>query len=719
MFNKQLLRDLYGHHYKIQTSKEKSAPVSLKAEIFHSTSDAYRFINNLKASANYWLALYKSESLTNSVFNNEAELKQNLAELFCRGKLQAYKIDIPGPSSKDTEKRTITTGNKDRHTFTPASSLLISNPKEVIQFTDKKESAKYLNEISVDEGSLQQLVDELELTKSDQNGELFELVADELASGALVIFLDKYTTPPTSTGEDDSTVHGDKDASKVDTPECTFDLMTVECSHFGKGRTYKLDVIKDKPNLNGAEKALQVIAKPGDPDEITVTYSGSCANSSKECPAISISSDTLNGTFTDNPYKFKALPLENKREPGDFMDFLKYYLVPDLSGLDYQVYNIEKSGCNGNEGNIAKVHAFPTFKWDGNVSLGYEQPDATNDDGKDFGKKNKESSWKLSANINGNVGEKNWAFETSDKNEADRYFPSIQNSIRGLVYKLDDFYRKADSKKGLVRFNITWPSISLGGNIELKESSDNFDVDIGGEVYLNFAPLFKADVKMDLLEWLLLFTSPLGPFLQEIKTKAASDGIGTKKLNAKAVIAIDLILSGEASTTLNWKKSANDKWLTTQGDKVSEATAGVTIGLEAKIKAEAKIFYVKITFGAELHIKGANNASQGIGIFFTIFATTEKDKPAIGGKIEFTGAAIYYTYYSEIGSEELQSDQADANNTRTRGSGSKVASKKSNKETKAKENKMEKLTEVFPADYWPKNTPAKASSPSPITDIDT
>lgn len=708
MFNKQLVRDHYGQYYKIQTNRDKSAPSALKPEPFYSASQAYRFINNLVVSANYWKAIYNQQSQYNTTARNEIELRNNIAELFAKGSLKAYRVEAPSSTEKPPQKRTLTNGSKDKHIFTSASTLLISNPKEVMSFASKKEAAEFVSGLSPDRVSLQNLVEELELpktTQDDEFGELVDLVATGLASGEIIVLLDKYTTPPPSSGNDDgAAMQGDKDASKgPDKPECTFDVMTVECSHFSKGRSYKLDVIKDKPNLNGYDKALQVIAKPGDPDKITVTYSGSCANGSKQCPSIKISSDTLNGTFTDNPYKFDALPLEDEREPGDFIDFLKYYLVPDLSGLKYQVYTIEKSGCNGNEGNIGKVHAFPTFKWDGSVSLGYQQPDATNNDGKEFGKKKKKSEWKLAVKLDGNVGKKNWSFEKNSSDEADRFLPEIQNSIRGLVYKLDDYYRKASEGKGLVKFTVDWPSISIGGNIELLENKQDFNVDIGGEVYINMSPLLKADVRMDLLEWLLLFTTPLGPFLQKIKTKAADDGIGTDNVNAKAVIAIELILTGDASTTLNWKKAAHEKWLDTSGDKTGEAKAGVTIGLEAKVRAEAKIFYVKITMGAELHVKGANNASEGIGVFLSLFATTEKDKPAIGGKVNFTGAAIYYTYYAEIGSDEVVSEQEKQQLNRRRGS-NQFASKEAQKETKAKENRMEKLTEIFKADEWPKSS---------------
>ena len=708
MLIRQLVKDRFGQHYKIHTSKEAPVQVRVKPEQFHSDLQASRFIDNLIVPVGFWKNLYYTASLTEKPVRNDANITARVAALFSSGKIKAYKIDIHSHTDHPPSKRTITDGKKNRHIFIPASALLVSKSSDVITFNNKSEAHKYLAKLSPDKTTLQTMVHELKLprpSKNDDHNELMEIVASGMASGDIFVFLDQYTTPPASSGStDSSTSHGDKKASQgPETPNCTFDTMTVQCSH---GRSYMLDVIKDKPNLNGVDKALQVISKHGEPDEITVTYSGSCAYGSKECPAIKISSDTLNGTFTDKPYKFGALPLEKEREPGDLIDFLKYYLVPDLSGLDYQVYTIEKSGCSGSEGYTAKVHAFPSFKWEGSASLGYEQTDGTNNDGKKFGQKEKKSEFGLKLELKGNVGKKDWAYETSTKRDAERYMPGIQNTMRGLIYKLDD-YRKADNGKGLVRFSVTWPSIAIGGNIELLEDKNDFSGDIGGEVYLKLDPLIKADIRTDILEWLISFTA-IGPFLQKVKSKAA-DGVGSDNLNAKAVIAIDLVVTGEAAAELKWKKSASEKWLSTSGDKTLEAKAGVTFGLEAKVKAEAKIFYVKITMGAELHVKGAGNTSEGIGVFLALYATTEKDKPAVGGKVNFTGAAIYYTYYAEVGNEAVESDAYKKQNAQ-RGGNSNYG-RASNREHKLKEDRMMKLTEIFAADEWPKGDKGSTNLP--------
>ena len=257
-----------------------------------------------------------------------------------------------------------------------------------------------------------------------------------------------------------------------------------------------------------------------------------------------------------------------------------------------------------------------------------------------------------------------------------------------FVKRIDDIALNVDKNKGLVKFNLTWPSVSLGGDIELKENNNTHEVDIGGEISFKMDPLVKADVRTDLLEWLILAAGPYAVFLKKIKTKAAQ-GIGTKNINAKAVIAIELVIVGEVKASLKWSKSAQDKWLTTEGDKSGAAEAGVTVGLEAKIRVETKIFYVVITMGAELHVKGAASTTEGIGIFASLYATTEKNKPAFGGSVKFTGAAIYYTYYAEVGSEEVDSDEEkdQSGGRRNSKTGSKTKSK-------FKEDRMEKLIEI-------------------------
>jgi len=575
LINSQLVKDHFGQYYKIQTRKDKAAPDALEAEIFRSNSQAQRFINDLLAPQHFWSKIYYSEALIVKAALSEASLRNEIAELLQKGKIKAFKIDIPTLSEHPPEKRSVKDSNRNVHTFAPTTSLLISNPKEVKNFTTKAEAEKYLKEISPNRIELQNIVKELELPVS------IDLITTGLADGTIVVLVDRYSAPPSSSDLLDE-VQGDKDASKgPEVPPCTFDVMTIHCSHYPGDRSYILDVVKDSPNLNGHEKALQVIAKAGDPDLITIDYSGSCANNSEDCPSIKISSDALSGTFTDSPYEFEALPLDNSKEINTFSDFLKYCLVPDISGLDYQIYTVEKSGCKGNDGQIAKIHAFPTFKWEASVNFGYIQKDGTNE--KNDTNASERGDWLLDAKITGNIGTKTYEFSSKDKTKTDEYFPGLKNKITKFIEDIDEMGVKTNN---------------LGQNISssIGLETEDFDVDIGGEISLSMNPLVKADIRTDILDWIILSSGPQGKFLLKIKNK--------------------IILEGKAEALLKWTKTAHETWLSTKGEKSGEATLGLFLGLEARAKATIDMIYVKVTLGLEVHAKGntGKGSAEGIGV---------------------------------------------------------------------------------------------------------
>jgi len=246
LINSQLVKDHFGQHYKIQTSKDKPAPEALTAELFRSNSQASQFINNLIVPVSFWGKIYNSEALVKKLLKNEIQLKNEIAELLQRGKVKAFKIDIPGYSDHPPEKRCVTDKSKNRHTFTKASTLLISSPKEVKTFNSEVEAKEYLSELSPDNDKLEELVKELELssTVADSEGKL-DLLATGLDSGEIIVIVDRFASPPTNDDkESDKTLHGDKDAgngpettsavvasTQKETCNCTINSLDVKCSH--------------------------------------------------------------------------------------------------------------------------------------------------------------------------------------------------------------------------------------------------------------------------------------------------------------------------------------------------------------------------------------------------------------------------------------------------------------------------------------------------------
>ena len=137
-------------------------------------------------------------------------------------------------------------------------------------------------------------------------------------------------------------------------------------------------------------------------------------------------------------------------------------------------------------------------------------------------------------------------------------------------------------------------------------------------------------------------------------TKQLKDKEGKAIFDAE--LYVKFIAEGSIAVKCEWKKEVDDSWLSLEGDKTASASAKITFKLEAVAKAKAEAFCVKISIGAEMHVAGAKSSAEGIGIETTLFATTEGNKPALGGNIRFTGMAIYFTSWAEAGIKTAESD---------------------------------------------------------------
>lgn len=708
-----VLKNRFGKHYKVQLPHEMNTQLNLKSEIFWNEVSTRQFVKDLTAPEGYWREIVAKTDTHSSSFTTQ-EIESKVSELMLGGKIKLYPVDIPDIVEHPPEKRVIKKQDAN-YRFASKSSLLISKPTEIKIFSNEKDAINFLREIGADDEELQTIASELNIelqsTASIDNSSARPAISKAMAAGDVVIIVDKTSSVPPS--QQSKTTDYDTNNQDVGlgphsgnkTPVCEISTLNIKCSH--GSRNYQLDVINSPNNLNGSEKVIQVLAKPGDPDKITIDFSGSCENGNNKCPSVKVYGDEVNKIFNTSPVIFDALPKNIDNKPDGFIDFLQYYLIPDLNGLDYQTYIVKSKGCSScNDRHEAKVHAFPTFKWGGNVNFGYIDKNSDN------------AALKLAANISGNVGEKNWAFETSSSKQIDKYFPELHEKVDNIVKRLGEFKSmsnpdaKAEKDKdtALIKFKVDWPNISLGGNIELKEAIGSNEVDIGGDINFGFNPLLKADVRTDILDWFITGVGgPFGEFLRRVKVKAAK-GVGTETINAKAIVALEVVVSGNLSATLKWEKNAKEKWISSKGDKTSEASASLNIGLEGKIQGETKIFRVKIVMGAELHLKGATSVSEGIGGTLTLFATTAENKPALGGSFKFTGAALYYTYYAEIGSAQIENNDTQET-TRRRGSSNArgAAAIEAQKDTKLKEDRLKKLHQFFDPQEWPKsdkrNTP--------------
>ncbi len=717
MLTNLTLSDNFGRLYRLLTPRDTRPHTALQAERFFSETQALRFLRQLTVPHGFWHHIQQRAALEFNPVSNENQLLKQLSQMLYRGRIQVYHVDEV--NSPATRSMAFTDESKTRYAIKPVSHLLIKREKEILHFSDEQEARTFIEESGLDEKQLNELIQENKLPRGKS---VTHTVAAALVSGELVVTVDRFShAPPLPTDSTDaSALHIDKYVPLgPERPDCTFDIMTVHCSHYSEGRKYKLDVLKDKPTLNGIDKAIQVIAKPGDPDVITVDYAGNCCCGNKDCPSIIIDSSTINGTFTDKPYKFEVLPGSASGKPDGFMDFLKKFAMPEISELDYAIYNIGKGGCNGSENINAKVLVFPTFKWEGSAGFGYSSKDVKQSTS---GTAEKKVVWDARLKINGNHSTSDWelAYEAGSEKPI---FPKLQSYLQGFFEQINKFC--STSKKSSDKPIDIESHVDIGGGVELKENSDDFGVDLVGSFGVNLNPLIKASITYDVLDGIInTISGGIVPFLKKIraeakKAKQAAEAIQKGAKKAKEVrdvikkgiegensrlhgdIAIDLKISGTAGTVLKWQKDLGKPWKTTSGDVVNEATARIELTLTGKAEAEADIFFVKASIGAMFIVADTKDSSKGIGVELKITATTEKEKPALSGNVTVTGAAIYYAYWAELGVKASDSDKLKQNKKKQ--PAGRLKKSKSSSTVKKNVKDITKWTEIFKGWTWPKD----------------
>ena len=182
-------------------------------------------------------------------------------------------------------------------------------------------------------------------------------------------------------------------------------------------------------------------------------------------------------------------------------------------------------------------------------------------------------------------------------------------------------------------------------------------------------------------------------------TKQLKDKEGKAIFDAE--LYVKFIAEGSIAAKCEWKKEVDDSWLSVEGDKTASASAKITFKLEAVAKAKAEAFCVKISIGAEMHVAGAKSSAEGIGIETTLFATTEDNKPALGGNIRFTGMAIYFTSWAEAGIKTAESD-----NDKVNSSGRDVVEEEAeaaSELTISEKKEYDKSQIIFKESTWPDN----------------
>ncbi len=639
------VKNQFGQHYKIQTSRERPVAPALIAEVFRSDLQANRFARSLITPLDFWLKIVKVEGRhINQGYSHNA-IMDEVAQLFKLNQLKAYKVSSPSPIDNAYKKCTITDTKKNNYLFIKTNDLLLTNPKEVKTFRTKNEAKKYIAELGSDSKQIQQIAQELGL-KESVNSDPLDVVADGLATGTFAIIVNQYSAPPLKEKEVEEGGHQDKDASKgpeeektpvlekEKPPECLYHSMTLTCRH---GRSVTLD--PSHPPKDGALERLQIVSSQnealninGTPifDILTVDadITDVCPNHQTNFITIGDSDATLiggqiNGKLAKFKSPSKALPIGN----GVF----KYLWLPNVEKEGVKHYKVSvNNSCDFShfEGKAKsiQVDVYPYMKWSlkFDVSLGK----ITND--------SKPRSNPLAFSGGLTLQQDNAKAEefSVDYKKKLQVFEKTLNNFENILHK--HIFNKFKEGRDII-IDVTLPKVALSYDTQFAEKPGSNLVVRTHEFNFEAAPFIKVAASVDILPILVAYLSswwskPFNAFFEWVKQKY---GELAGKDEIEASISFKVSIEGDLGAKFSHSRK-EDGTTSTVGEPVKSK---ITIKAEGEAKMDGHIYVVKV----EVLLKAGIESSIEIGL--SMGSDDVKDKkekaPYVALDFMFNGVKVY------------------------------------------------------------------------------
>jgi uncharacterized Zn-binding protein involved in type VI secretion len=481
--------------------------------------------------------------------------------------------------------------------------------------------------------------------------------------------------------------------TKPETPQaCKFQQLTVKCGH-GE-RNYELDAERNPGAL------LQVITSH-EAETLSVTYQGACSlhpSSSGACGAVHAIGLNDEEELPVTPGRTIELPLR-----GEYDSFVRdwwNWLRRTFTGQDMptEMFTVWGTTCNGRAGDIyhsgefVMVEVFPNASWKGTLELGYKHEKQKGDPknpGAALKALEEQAQWELKGSVEAVCGysvfKQEWGVSGSgaraDSDPASRaLFRAAREFIDGLakvLRSLADFYA--------TDLDIRWPCLKMSGEVELVEVPGKPLLERAGKLTIEFDKLLGVEIKLDILEWLLVAIGTLsaGPagtrfakYLVDVKKKAEEgtyqhrvrpgpterparsyDGMKIQEdkipLGGSLKFGIDLTIGGDIFGTLGCKVSPS-AGISLDADKNSIG-AGIDAQLEAFCRIEGKVWIIGGGAGFSMTAQGADGKSPSrVTGELKLKASSKKvgknmrHDLIVGGQLTFNGLAIFYAYFAEL-----------------------------------------------------------------------
>jgi len=241
------------------------------------------------------------------------------------------------------------------------------------------------------------------------------------------------------------------------------------------------------------------------------------------------------------------------------------------------------------------------------------------------------------------------------------------------VYSIANLAKEAPSTHKRTTSSIGTTTLSLkAADFQYTEKPSDYTLTPTGSIELGINIFDGSEIRVDMIP---AITKSMDA-LNEVVSTATRHSV-------QGEVKADLILRGSVSGACKLEAKA-DKL---EADKSATIGAEVTVGIEAKIEAEAKWLFFHVKAGAHATLASAKSIDVGAGIKGEMtFAAPKKPNDPIdfNGDILCTGAAVYLGVYAQL--EKKKDTEAKAGSDTTGGGRTDGTSTQPAQDTSSKES---------------------------------
>jgi hypothetical protein len=465
---------------------------------------------------------------------------------------------------------------------------------------------------------------------------------------------------------------------------CHITSMQVSCGH---DKRVVVDAMKKEYPV------LQVISAADKPDTIIVDVQGTCGVGNPACPALFASlqpngewkSVTVpQGTFeVPAPYSFAKGTIENgKPPPLDTALTTIGQVIERLMGnkqLTRDRYVLHPLICNKHPdtdvsvGIWTHVEVFLPASISGEVTLGYAHPKLMEQGPLREGENQRRlfydrlATWTLTGSIEAKWGDLTLKLEKSgDMKDSDPLplFGGLLDMVGSTVYMFDSMKSVGAPFTG----DILFPKWKFSaGSLALAELPNSPLVGPIGKFSMGFDPLIGLQLKVSILDWIIVFAGSLAPgpgnalakALLYIKDKLKPDPDEEKERAKKATVSADIDIELVTKGVINGGMGV--VFTDGKGELDGDAThieGVISVQIEGRITGHGKLWRVEISGGGKIGLAAAEGeGSKPCEFKAGVSATMKSGRLIPDGDLSFSGMAFYYLLYVELGVGGAESEK--------------------------------------------------------------